>query len=122
KKVMDGNNPIIVWGSGNQSRSFLHVRDFAAGVLLVTEKYAQADPVNIGHGKEIKMKELLKMIQNLAGIHNEVFYDISKPEGYPRRAADISKLKRVTGGFVPSTPLEYGISEMIEEYKSSINI
>ena len=123
KKVMDGNNPVIVWGSGNQSRVFVHARDFAKGIMLVTEKYPQADPVNIGHDDEVKIKDLLKKIQDMTGNHNKVFYDTSKPEGYPRRAADTTKLKKVTHGFVPSISLEEGLREMIgwyEKYKGII--
>ena len=119
KKVVDGNNPVEVWGSGNQQRVFVHAKDVAMGMKLVTEKYAKADPVNIGHDKQVTIKELVKLIQDISGIHNSVLYRTDMPEGYPSRSADASKLIRVTGGFVPSTPLEEGVREMIEQYKIS---
>ncbi len=122
KKVMDGNNPVVVWGSGNQSRVFINAKDIARGMMLVTEKYSKVDPVNLGHNEEIKIKDLLKIIQEMTGIHNEVFYDTSKPEGYPRRAADTSKLKKVTNGFIPSISLEEGIKEMIKWYENQKSI
>jgi GDP-L-fucose synthase len=115
KKVMDGNNPVEVWGSGNQSRVFVHGKDFAKGLMLVAEKYSVPDPVNIGHDKEITIKELVKKIQDMTGIHNEVFFNTEMPEGYPRRSADTTKLRKVTG-FVPSIPLEQGLREMIDWY------
>jgi len=116
KKVMDGSNPVVVWGSGNQSRVFVHAKDFAKGIMLVTEKYPKADPVNVGHDEEIKIKDLLRTIQDMTGIHNEVFYDTSKPEGHPRRATDTTKLKKVTNGFTSSISLEEGLKEMIWWY------
>lgn len=117
KKVLDGNNPVEVWGSGNQSRVFVHAKDFAKGILLVAEKYAKADPVNIGHDQQITIRELLGRIQALTAVVNDVFYNLEKPEGYPQRAADTSKLRAVTGGFVPTIPLEEGLREMIEWYQ-----
>jgi len=117
KKVMDGNNPVVVWGSGNQSRVFVHAKDFAKGIMLVTERYTKADPVNIGHDEETKIKDLLKKIQDMTGIHNEVFYDTTKPEGHLRRAADITKLRNATNGLIPFISLEEGLEEMIQWYK-----
>jgi len=118
KKVMDGEDPVAVWGSGNQSRVFVHARDFAKGIQLVTEMYPAADPVNIGHDAEVTIKELLRRIMELTGIKANVFYDTSKPEGYARRAADTTKLRKVTGGFVPRVPLDQGLGEMIEWYRA----
>jgi nucleoside-diphosphate-sugar epimerase len=117
KRVLDGNDPIVVWGTGNQSRAFLHAEDFARGLILVTEKYAVGDPVNIGHDKEITMRQLVELILQITDKNPKVVFDTSKPDGYPRRAADSTKLKNVTGGFVPSIPLEQGIKEMIFEYQ-----
>ena len=118
KKVMDGEDPVAVWGSGNQSRVFVHARDFAKGIQLVTEMYPAADPVNIGHDHEVSIKDLLKKIIEMTGAKPNVFYDANRPEGYARRAADTTKLKRVTGGFVPRVTLEEGLAEMIEWYRA----
>lgn len=115
KRVLGGQNPVAVWGSGNQSRAFVHVRDLARGLMLVTQHYAVGDPVNVGHDKEVTIRGLMELILRLTGKNPEVFFDTTKPDGYSRRAADVTKLRRVTNGFVPSTPLEDGIREMIKE-------
>lgn len=117
KKVLDGNDPVVVWGSGNQSRAFVHAKDFAVGLKLVTEKYPMADPVNIGHDREVTIKELLQVILKTTDRNPRVVYDTLMPEGYPRRAADTTKLKAVTGGWVPTISLEEGVAEMIEWYE-----
>jgi len=116
KKVLDGDDPVIVWGSGNQSRAFVHVKDFAMGLKLVTEKYPIAVPVNIGHDHEVTIKELLQTITRMTGQNPRVVYDVSMPEGYPRRAADITRLRAATGGWEPAISLEEGLAETIEWY------
>ncbi|UCH33375.1 MAG: NAD-dependent epimerase/dehydratase family protein [Armatimonadota bacterium] len=118
-KVIDGDDPVVVWGSGDQSRVFVHAEDFARGIKLVTEKYPAADPVNVGHDQETTIKELLSKIIELTGKQPRVLYDTSLPEGYRRRAADTTKLRQVTGGFVPQISLEQGLVEMIEWYQST---
>lgn len=118
KRVLDGDNPVLVWGTGNQSRVFVHVRDLAKGLMLVTEKNPAADPTNVGHDKEVTIRGLMELILRVTGKSPEVVYDTTKPDGYPRRAADVTKLKRVTEGFVPDTPLEEGVREMVAEFSS----
>jgi len=118
-KVLDGDDPLVVWGSGDQSRAFVHAEDFARGIQLVTEKYPAADPVNIGHDQETSIKDLLYKILELTGKEPRVFFDASLPEGYRRRAADTTKLRQVTGGFVPRISLEQGLVEMIEWYQAT---
>jgi len=118
RKVFNKEEPIEVWGSGNQSRVFVHAKDIAMGLKLITEKYAIADPVNIGHDNEITIKDLLAKIQKLMGTNLKVFYNTDMPEGYVRRAADITKFKAVTGGFTPLISLEEGLNEMIQWFKS----
>lgn len=119
KKVMDGNNPVEVWGSGNQKRVFVHARDFAVGLKLLGEKYAVPEPVNLGHDDMVSIKELLELIQEITGIKNPPFFNTDMPEGYPERAADTTKLKEVTGGFVPSISLREGVTEMVEWYRNN---
>jgi len=116
RKVLDGDDPVVVWGSGNQTRAFVHALDVARGMMLLTEKYPAADPVNIGHDKEVSMRELLALILRLMGRKVNVVFDTSHPEGYPRRAADVTKLRKVTGGFVPSVPLEEGVAQTVKWY------
>ena len=118
KRVLDGDDPVIVWSSGYESRVFVHARDIARGIQLVTEKYPAADPVNLGHDRETTIRDLLELILKLTGKHPKVFYDTSLPEGYRRRSADTTKLRRVTDGFLPAVSLEEGVAEMIQWYRS----
>src|SRR3989338_8613684 len=85
KRVFDGENPLKVWGSGKQTRAFLYVEDFCRGLLLMTEKYPAADPVNIGANDEVSIKELIEMIIKSSGKKIKIEFDMNKPEGQPRR-------------------------------------
>ena len=118
KRVLDGDNPVTIWGTGNQSRCFVHARDVARGMMLIAEKGPVAQPVNIGHDKEITIKELFEVICKVIGKRPKPHFDTSKPDGYARRASDITLLKKTTG-FVPSTSLEDGIREMLEWFRSN---
>jgi nucleoside-diphosphate-sugar epimerase len=116
KRILDGEDPVVVWGSGNQTRAFLHARDAARGMKLIAEKASTAEPINIGHEDEVSIRELVNRIIELTSTSTSVVFDTSKPDGYPRRAADTTKLRMVTG-WVPDTPLDRGVLEMIEEYR-----
>ena len=116
KRVMDGEDPLDVWGSGNQTRAFLHARDAATGMKLIAEKATTSDPINIGHDDEVSIRGLTEMILEATGRSPDVHFDTSRPDGYPRRGADTTRLQAVTG-WVPQTPLEDGIREMIAEYE-----
>ena len=116
KRVLDGEDPVLVWGSGNQTRAFLHAADVAHGMLLVTERGAIAKPINIGHDQDISISELVFAILRLTGRSPEVIFDSSRPDGDPRRAADPTLLRRVTN-WVPAISLEEGLTVMIDEYE-----
>lgn len=117
KRILDGEDPVTIWGSGNQSRVFVHARDIARGMVLVTEKAPPALPINIGHDKEVTIKELYQIMCQVIGRYPKPSFDTSKPDGYARRAADTTLLKRITG-FVPSITLEEGLQEMLESFLS----
>jgi GDP-L-fucose synthase len=108
---------LVVWGSGRQTRSFIHARDVAAGLLLLTEHYPMCDPVNVGHEQEISLRELVDLLMELSGTRKPVVFDTSKPEGCLRKAADITKLRHVTGGFTPQIDLRAGLREMLSAYE-----
>ena len=97
KKVLDAmdndEKRIIVWGTGKATREFLYVEDAAEGIVLATEKYNKADPVNIGVGFEISIKSLVQLICELVGFDGEIVWDTSKPDGQPRRCLDTTKAK-----------------------------
>jgi GDP-L-fucose synthase len=122
KKVFDakdkGERSIVAWGSGKASREFLYVEDAAEGVVLATEKYNKADPVNLGAGFEISIKELAGLICELAGFDGEIEWDVSKPDGQPRRCLDTSRAKKEFG-FEARTDFREGLKRTIEWYKSS---
>lgn len=111
KRVMDGQDPVVIWGTGNQSRAFVHARDIARAMMLLTEKGPIGIPVNIGHDEQVTMKELFEVICKVLDRYPKPHYDTSRPDGYAKRGADTTLLKKYTG-FVPATPLEEGIREM----------
>ena len=117
-RLLSDDPELIVWGSGRQTRSFIHARDVAAGLRLITERYAVCDPVNVGHDREITMRELVAMLMELSGIRKRVVFDASKPEGCLRKSADAKKLRSVTGGFEPQTDLKEALVGMIEAHRS----
>jgi GDP-L-fucose synthase len=111
--VENGTDTLEVWGTGNPSREFLYVEDAAEAIALAAERYDGAEPVNIGTGKEITIRELVDLIVRLTGFRGRVLWDPSKPDGQPRRRLDTSKAKR-RFGFEARTPLELGLKNTIE--------
>jgi GDP-L-fucose synthase len=117
-KALSGDDPIVVWGSGEQTRSFVHGRDFALGLMLIAEHYAVADPVNLGHDRETSIRELAERVVVLTGSKSKLMFDKTKPEGATRKSADVSKLRAVTHGFVPQITLDHGLQEIIDHFRS----
>jgi nucleoside-diphosphate-sugar epimerase len=118
ERLLSDSPRLVVWGSGRQTRSFIHARDVAAGLMLATERYAVCDPVNVGHDHETSIRRLVRLLTELAEVHKEVVFDRSKPEGCLRKSADMTKFRRVTGGFNPSTDLKSGLREMLEAHRA----
>ncbi len=118
KRAIDGEDPYVVWGSGNQSRAFLYAKDFAEGILEVCKKYPNADPVNIGTNEEIKISEIVKIIFDILGKTPNIKYDLTKPEGQPRRNCDTTKAEKVLG-WNAKTSLKEGIEKTIEWYRKN---
>jgi len=120
EKVFDakdkGEARIVAWGSGKVTREFLYVEDAAEGIVLATEKYNKADPINLGAGFEISIMELAGLICELAGFDGEIEWDTSKPDGQPRRCLDTSKAKEEFG-FEAKTYFREGLRKTIEWYK-----
>lgn len=116
KRVFDGENPLVVWGSGKQTRSFLYATDFARGLLEVTEKYPTGDPINVGSEEEVTIADLARMIVELSGLKVKIAFDRTKPDGQPRRACDISKAKKMID-FEAKVSLREGLERTIEWYK-----
>lgn len=119
KKVFDGENPIKVWGSGKQTRAFLYVEDLAEGMIMAVEKYPKADPLNIGTNEEISIKNLIKKIIAISGKDVKVKFDITKPDGSPRRNSDNRKaIKKI--GFRAKINLDEGLKRTINWYKEYV--
>ena len=112
---------ITVWGTGRPTREFLFVADAARGVRLAAERYDGSDPVNLGTGFEISIRELTELIVELTGFRGDINWDTSKPDGQPRRCLDTSRAETLFG-FRASTPFEVGLRETIEWYESSRDI
>jgi len=110
-----GDGFIEVWGTGSASREFLYVDDAAEGIVLAAERYDGAEPVNLGVGQEITIRELVTLIARLTGFEGEIRWDASKPDGQPRRALDTSRA-RERFGFVAGTSFEDGLRRTIEWY------
>lgn len=108
---------IVLWGTGEQSRSFLYVEDLVRGLIDLVEKYPNCDPVNLGGVEEITIKDLAHLIVKLSEKDVKIECDLSKPTGSPRRVCSVEKAKE-TIGFKPSVSLEQGIKQTIDFYKS----
>jgi GDP-L-fucose synthase len=123
KKCVDaiesGTDFIECWGTGNASREFIYAADAAEGILLATERYNGSEPVNIGAGFEIRIKDLIEKIAKLTGFEGQIRWDTSKPDGQPRRCLDTSKAKNLFG-FEAKTPFDVGLKNTIEWYKERL--
>ncbi|MFC2066166.1 GDP-L-fucose synthase family protein [Chloroflexota bacterium] len=123
KKVFDarerGEQRIIVWGTGKASREFLYVDDAAEGIVLAAERYNKSEPVNLGVGFEITIRELVELICGLTEFHGEIEWDVSKPDGQLRRMLDTSKAKR-DFEFEAKTTLRDGLKKAIDWYKDNL--
>ncbi len=106
---------IVVWGTGKPTRDFLYVEDAAEGILLAAERYNGDQPVNLGSGKEISIRELAELIARLTGFEGKILWDGSKPDGQPRRCLDTSKAERYFG-FKAKISFEEGLRRAVEWY------
>jgi dTDP-glucose 4,6-dehydratase/GDP-L-fucose synthase len=113
-----GEDSITAWGTGEPTREFLYVRDAAEGILDATERYDGPEPVNLGSGMEISIRELVELIADLTGFEGAIEWDTSKPDGQPRRRLDTSRAKEYFD-WEASTPFETGLRETIEWYEAN---
>src|SRR5881296_2482397 len=111
--------PILtVWGTGKPTREFLYVEDAAEGILQAAERYNESQPVNLGAGFEISIKDLVELIVKLTGFQGKVMWDRSKPDGQPRRCLDTSKAEKLFG-FRAKASFEEGLRKTIKWYQST---
>lgn len=119
KKAIDakqaGKSELVVWGDGSPTREFLYAADAAEGILLATERYSDPDPVNLGSGDEVSIKDLVQMIVEETGFEGEIVWDTTKPNGQPRRKLDTSRAEQ-RFGFKSQTSFRDGLREVVRWY------
>jgi GDP-L-fucose synthase len=118
--VQNGKPEVVVWGTGSASREFLYVEDAAEAIASATEKYDKPEPVNVGTGKEITIKNLVKLISQLTKFKGRIVWDSSKPDGQPRRVLDTSRAK-IEFGFEAKTELTIGLQKTIDWYMNDFD-
>jgi GDP-L-fucose synthase len=114
--VESGANEVICWGTGNATREFLYVEDCSDAIVLATEQYNRPEPVNLGAGFEISIRDLAELIASLTGFQGRLVFDRTKPDGQPRRSLDVSRAKSF--GFCAGTDFRTGLARTIEWYKA----
>jgi GDP-L-fucose synthase len=114
-----GRPEVIIWGDGLATREFLYVEDCAEGIWRAAEQYDGADPVNLGTGEEISIRELAELTAELTGYNGEIVWDTTKPNGQPRRRLDVSRAEQLFG-FRARTSLRPGLERTIAWYRSLV--
>ena len=118
RRACEGEDPLVVWGDGRATRSFLYVEDFARGLLEVAERGPSGEPLNVGADEEVSIKDLALMIARLAGNGARLRFVPSKPSGQPRRRCDAAKIRKMLG-FAPRVSLEEGLARTIAWYRAN---
>ncbi|MFO8036872.1 MAG: GDP-L-fucose synthase [Anaerolineales bacterium] len=111
-----GESEVVLWGDGSPTREFFYAGDAARGIILGAERYNQREPVNLGAGMEISIKDLATLIADLTGYSGDIVWDTSKPNGQPRRALDVTRAREYFG-FEAEVPFEEGLQRTIAWYK-----
>ena len=119
RKMSSGADEVVLWGDGSPTREFLYVDDCAEGFVLAAERYDGAEPVNLGAGKEISIRELAELVADVVGFDGRVTWDTSMPNGQPRRSIDATRAKELFG-FEARTPLREGIERTVAWYRSAV--
>jgi GDP-L-fucose synthase len=119
RKMHESSDEVVLWGDGTPTREFFYVEDCVEGLLLAAERYDGAEPVNLGTGVEISIRELAELIAELSDFEGEIVWYTSKPNGQPRRQLDVSRAKELFG-FEAKTALREGLERTIAWYRSSL--
>jgi GDP-L-fucose synthase len=114
----NNESKVTLWGSGKPKRELMEVDEFARALLLIVEKYDDAETINIGTGKDLSIKEISEIVKEVVGFHGEVVWDESKPDGTPRKLLDISKITKL--GYQPDEDLKTGIAKTYEWFKQEL--
>jgi GDP-L-fucose synthase len=119
RKMLESEGEVVLWGDGTPTREFLYVEDAAEGIWLAAQRYDGAEPVNLGSGEEIPVRELAELVADVTGFEGEIAWDSSKPNGQPRRQLDVSRAEELFG-FRARTPLREGLERTIAWYRDAI--
>ncbi len=113
-----GADHITAWGTGSASREFLYVEDCAAGIVAAMERYDSPEPMNLGSGREIRIKDLTELVAKLSGFTGRIVWDATKPDGQPRRCLDVTRAQQEIG-FTAGTTLEDGLAKTIRWFEQN---
>jgi GDP-L-fucose synthase len=118
RKMLEGGDEVVMWGDGSPTREFLYVDDCVEALMLAAERYDGADPVNIGTGEEISIRDLAQLVAEQTGYTGRITWDTSRPNGYPRRKLDTTRAEELFG-FRARTPLREGLARTIAWYRET---
>ena len=119
RKMVEADGEVVLWGDGSPTREFLYVDDCVEGLILASERYDGADPVNLGAAREISIRDLAELIPQATGYEGAIVWDDSKPNGQPRRSVDPARARELFG-FEARTPLREGIERTVAWYRSAV--
>ncbi len=119
RKMESDADEVVLWGDGSPTREFLYVEDCVEGFLLAAERYDGREPVNLGAGKEISIRELAELVQDVVGFEGRIEWDASMPNGQPRRSIDASRARELFG-FEARTPLREGLERTVAWYREHV--
>jgi GDP-L-fucose synthase len=114
-----GEGEVVLWGDGSPTREFLYIEDAAEALFLASQRYDGTEPVNLGTGQEISIRELAEVIAGATGFSGEIVWDTSKPNGQPRRLLDVSRAEQ-SFGFKARTPFAEGIERTVAWYRQVV--
>jgi GDP-L-fucose synthase len=118
RKMVEAQDEVVLWSDGSPTREFLYVDDCVEGLALAAERYDGPEPVNLGAGKEISIRELAGLVADVTGYEGRIVWDASKPGGQPRRSVDASRARELFG-FEATTPLREGIERTVAWFRSA---
>ncbi len=117
RKMVESPEEVLLWGDGSPTREFLYVDDCVDGLVLAAEHYDGPEPVNLGAGKEISIRELAELVADVTGFTGRIVWDTTKPNGQPRRSVDASRARELIG-FEARTPLHEGLERTVSWYRA----
>ena len=119
RKMVESRDEVVLWGDGSPTREFLYVDDAVEGLVVAADRYSGPEPVNLGTGSEISIRELAELVAELTGFEGEIVWDSSMPNGQPRRSLDTARARELFG-FEARTPLREGLERTIAWYRATL--